>query len=73
MTPTIYQSLRVSQNQSQTNKMDSGGSLEVRNVIICILHKNSWKWSFEVEDIIISIAPNLSESLRVYDALLVCI
>jgi hypothetical protein len=33
------ESLRVSKNQSQTKEMYSGGSLEVRNVIISICIK----------------------------------
>jgi hypothetical protein len=32
----IPESLQVSQNQSQTSKMNSNGSLEVKNVIISI-------------------------------------
>jgi hypothetical protein len=39
----IPESLQVSQNPSQTSKLNSGGSLEVKNVIISIGTRDSWK------------------------------
>jgi hypothetical protein len=43
LAPLIPESLRVSQNQSQTRQMDSGGSHEVKFAILSIGTELSWK------------------------------